>query len=67
MVGCTPRVNGDFPGNPRLTQFILEDWDGPPPMRKDFDSISYSRETYDMKVRYEKALPPGLGKGGEGK
>lgn len=51
-----------FPGNPRLTQFILEDWEGPPPMRKDFDSISYSQETYGVKVRYEKGLPPGLGK-----
>jgi hypothetical protein len=36
-------------------------------MRKDFDSISYSQETYDMKVRYEKALPPGLGKRGDDK
>jgi NADH-quinone oxidoreductase subunit C len=53
----------DFPGNPRLTQFILEDWEGIPPMRKDFDSISYVQEKYDIKVRDRKSVPPGLGGG----
>lgn len=48
----------DFPGNPRLTDFILEDWQGPPPMRKDFDSIQYVQDTFDMEVRHPKALPP---------
>jgi NADH-quinone oxidoreductase subunit C len=48
----------DFPGNPRLTQFILEDWDGPPPMLKDFDSIQFVQDVYDMKVRNPKGLPP---------
>jgi len=53
----------DFPGNPRLTQFILEDWEGIPPMRKDFDSISFVQDKYDMKVRDRKSIPPGLGGG----
>jgi NADH-quinone oxidoreductase subunit C len=48
----------DFPGNPRLTDFILEDWNGPPPMRKDFDSIQYVQDTFDIQVRHPKALPP---------
>lgn len=54
----------DFPGNPRLTQFILEDWEGPPPMRKDFDSIAYVRERYGIEVRNPKGLPPQPKKGG---
>lgn len=48
----------DFPGNPRLTDFILEDWEGPPPMRKDFDSIQYVQDTFDIHVRHPKGLPP---------
>ncbi len=36
-----------FEGNPELTPFILEDWDAPPPMRKDFDPKKYVREKYD--------------------
>jgi NADH-quinone oxidoreductase subunit C len=55
----------DFPGNPRLTDFILEDWSGPPPMRKDFDSIQYVQETFDIKVRHPRALPPKPKKGGD--
>lgn len=55
----------DFPGNPRLTQFILEDWEGPPPMRKDFDSIQYVQDTFDMKVRNPKTLPPKWKKAGD--
>jgi NADH-quinone oxidoreductase subunit C len=54
----------DFPGNPRLTQFILEDWNGPPPMRKDFNALQYSVDTFDMEIRYEKSLPPHLLKKG---
>ena len=55
----------DFPGNPRLTQFILEDWEGPPPMRKDFNALQYSVERFDMDIRYPKSLPPHLLEGGE--
>ncbi len=35
-----------FDGNDRLTEFILEDWDGPPPMRKDFDTKKYAEERF---------------------
>ena len=55
----------DFPSNPRLTDFILEDWQGPPPMRKDFDSIQYVQDTFDMEVRHPKGLPPKNVKGGD--
>lgn len=36
-----------FPGSPRMTDpFVLESWDGPPPMRREFDTRKYSEETY---------------------
>ncbi len=36
-----------FPGSPRLDEnFALEGWEGPPPMRRDFDTRAYSEETY---------------------
>ena len=36
-----------FPGCPRVEEnFALEGWDGPPPMRRDFDTRKYSEETY---------------------
>ena len=36
-----------FPGSPRLNDdFALEGWEGPPPMRRDFDTRAYSEETY---------------------
>jgi NADH-quinone oxidoreductase subunit C len=37
----------NFPGSPRVDEpFVLEDWDGPPPYRRDFDTRKYSEETY---------------------
>jgi NADH-quinone oxidoreductase subunit C len=37
----------DFPGCPRVEEnFALESWEGPPPMRRDFDTKKYSEETY---------------------
>jgi len=37
----------DFPGSPRVDEeFVLEGWQGPPMMRRDFDSRKYSDETY---------------------
>ncbi len=36
-----------FEGNPNLTSFILEDWKGIPPLRKDFDTRKYVKEKYD--------------------
>ncbi len=37
----------DFPRSPRVGQsFILESWEGMPPMRRDFDTRKYSEETF---------------------
>ncbi|MFB6342976.1 NADH-quinone oxidoreductase subunit C [Saccharicrinis sp. FJH62] len=37
----------DFPGSPRVDEnFVLEGWDNVPPMRRDFDTLKYSEETY---------------------
>ncbi len=36
----------NFVGHGNLTEFILEDWEGIPPMRRDFDTVKYSKETY---------------------
>ncbi len=35
-----------FEGNPDLAPLFLEDWEGPPPFRKDFDWREYTREKY---------------------
>ena len=35
-----------FEGNDRLGEFILEDWNATPPMRKDFDTQKYAKEKY---------------------
>ncbi|MEA3287265.1 MAG: NADH-quinone oxidoreductase subunit C [Candidatus Marinimicrobia bacterium] len=35
-----------FAGNNRRGDFLLEDWDGPPPMRRDFDTVKYSEEKF---------------------
>ncbi len=40
----------NFKGNDNLTPLFLEDWDGPPPFRKDFNWREYVREKY-----YDKA------------
>lgn len=36
----------EFSGNPDLAPLFLENWDGPPPFRKDFDWRAYVRETF---------------------
>ncbi len=41
----------EFEGNSGLTPFILEDWEGIPPMRKDFDSRKYSQIVYDNEAK----------------
>lgn len=38
-----------FEGHPKLDEFLLEDWEGIPPMRKDFDTRAYVEEKYGMK------------------
>jgi NADH-quinone oxidoreductase subunit C len=45
-----------FEGNEDLTPLFLEDWDGPPPFRKDFDWREYVRqECYDQTNERERA------------
>jgi len=42
----------DFPGSPGMTEpMILEGWQGPPVMRRDFDTKQYSDETYSHRPR----------------
>ena len=37
----------EFPDSPRLNEpFILEGWDDIPPMRRDFDTKQYSKDTF---------------------
>ena len=42
-----------FKGHPRLTPLLLDHWQGPPPMRKDFDLREYARETFGVQERAE--------------
>jgi NADH-quinone oxidoreductase subunit C len=42
----------NFPGSPGVEEpMILEGWQGPPVMRRDFDTAKYSLETYDHRKR----------------
>jgi len=36
----------EFPGLVGEKEFILEDWDDMPPMRRDFDTLTYAANTY---------------------
>jgi len=46
----------EFVGNPDLSPFFLEDWEGPPPFRKDFDWRSYVRANlFDEENERERA------------
>ena len=36
-----------FEGAPDMEKFILTEWDGPPPMRKEFDTKQYVHDTFD--------------------
>ena len=36
-----------FEGAPDMEKFILTEWDGPPPMRKEFDSEAWVNEHFD--------------------
>ena len=36
-------------------EFILEDWQGPPPMRREFDTEAYSNKTFDNRPGREDA------------
>ena len=35
-----------FEGSPDMSKFILTEWDGPPPMRKEFDSEAFVNQTF---------------------
>jgi len=43
---CHEMFGISFDGNPDLSPLLLEDWDGIPPMRKDFDSRKYVLEKF---------------------
>ena len=45
-----------FEGNPRLTPLLLDHWQGPPPMRRDFDTRQYVQDTFAI-------IPPSRGLG----
>lgn len=45
----------NFEGNERLGEFILEDWEGMPPMRRDFNTIKYSQENFYQRPGREDA------------
>jgi NADH-quinone oxidoreductase subunit C len=38
-----------FEGNPDLGEFILEDWDDIPPMRRDFKTLEYVNDLYEWR------------------
>ena len=44
-----------FEGNNRLTEFMLEDWRFDPPLRRDFDTLSFVNEYYEMRIGREDA------------
>ena len=45
----------EFPGLEAPKEFILEDWSGMPPMRRDFDTKKYAQETYTTRPGRENA------------
>lgn len=45
----------EFPGNNRLTEFMLEDWHFDPPLRRDFDTVRFVAEEYEMRKGREDA------------
>lgn len=48
-----------FAGNPDLAPLFLEDWEGPPPFRKDFNWRDYVRQKYyDRAVDGERSYWP---------
>ncbi len=45
----------EFPGLVGAKEFILEDWQEMPPMRKDFDTAAYAEKTYQKRPGRENA------------
>lgn len=48
----------NFVGHPRLEPFILEDWKDAPPMRRDFDTLHFVEEHYEMRGGREERYQP---------
>ena len=44
----------EFEGSPDLSELFLEDWEGMPPFRRDFDWREYVRSSYDKDDEREK-------------
>ncbi len=53
-----------FEGSPDMNRFILTEWDGPPPMRKDFDAEAWVREKFNFQDYQPEWLTDLEGKGG---
>jgi len=53
-----------FEGSPDMNKFILTEWDGPPPMRKDFDSEQYVNDHFDWQSYHPDWLKELEAKGG---
>jgi len=61
----------NFPGSPRVDEeFVLEGWDGPPPMLRDFDTVKFcegrftvreGRESQDVKQTMRENIYPERG------
>jgi len=48
----------NFPGSPRQgVSFILEDWKDIPPMRRDFDTLEYTKQTHPFRPGREHIDP----------
>ncbi len=45
----------EFTGLVAPEEFILEDWDGPPPMRRDFDTEAYAKDVFSERIGREDA------------
>ncbi|MCB1877112.1 MAG: NADH-quinone oxidoreductase subunit C [Chromatiales bacterium] len=53
-----------FEGCPDQEPFILTEWQGPPPMRKSFDTVAYVNDTFEWReYQPEWANDPSGGKG----
>jgi len=53
-----------FEGSPNMEKFILTEWDGPPPMRKEFDSEKWVNEHFDWQEYNPEWLQEITAKGG---
>jgi NADH-quinone oxidoreductase subunit C len=53
-----------FEGSPHMEKFILTEWDGPPPMRKDFDSEKWVNDHFDWQDYNPEWLQDLVAKGG---